>query len=606
MVLVLISVAMAVILSLSFLNAQVTATGMTKNIARHAQAHSVAESGLTMALAYLHTTSHWRTQVHHGTWIKHHAFGGGSFTVIGEDGQDTDGDGTPDGDSDLADDEADPVTLTSIGTVDGVSHTVHAVVTPLPPKKRLLMVVPSASSTSSEDDARRSQFVDWDYQVTLIDDSDSQDTFNNAVADVDVVYIPEYVGSSTVNTKLRDAPIGVVYEENHLNDSFGMATTDGPSYSGYAQINVTDDAHFITETLSIGLTKVLTSPSYDLQYVAGTLAPGAAVLATQTNSDTPVLAALEAGATLTDGTPAAGRRVILPWGDGNFVWSALAPGGLVIVERALEWASQPVIAGQIAHWDLDELTGTTAGDSVGTLDGTYRNGVALGTQGAFMGSTAACFDGANDHVEIPHDSAFLLDEGTFAFWFMTGDTVADQGLLSKDSSGYDTGGHVSIEIDDGSEIEVCLQSLDDSYTTEAYAGTSSETNLVDETSLVLVDGDATRSSLQANTWYHVAFTFGPGGMKLYLNGMLVGSNAYTGGMGSTSGGAGNFEPMALGVSTRVSGDSTLTGWNYPLAGTMDDVYVFNRALTQTEIQKLMHPVDAARGLQYDVRWIDQP
>ena len=68
MLLVLMSVAMAVILSLSFLNAQVTATGMSQNVARRAQAKAIAESGLTMALAYIETNATWRTDMTHGVW----------------------------------------------------------------------------------------------------------------------------------------------------------------------------------------------------------------------------------------------------------------------------------------------------------------------------------------------------------------------------------------------------------------------------------------------------------------------------------------------------------------------------------------------------------
>lgn len=583
MVLVLISVAMAVILSLSFLNAQVTATGMAQNMGRRAQAHALAESGMTMALAYIETTTNWRTQMAHGTWVTDHPFAGGSFTIIGEDGQDTDGDGIPDGDADLADDDADLVTLTSIGTFDGVSQKVHAVVTPRPPKTRLLMVVPNPANLDGEEKARRVQFEDWDYVVTLIGATDTQAAFDNAVANADVVYIPENVASTNVDTKLRNAPVGVISEEANLNDSFGLATADGPSYSGYTQIDVTNNTHFITEPLATGLVQIIASSSVELRYFGGTMAGGVVVLATRSASSTPVLIAVEAGGTLVDSSSAAGRRVSLPWGGNVFNWSQLTPAGLTIARRSLEWASQPAIAGQIAHWDLDETTGTTAGDSVGGMDGIHRNGVTLGQPGAYIGSTGAQFDGANDHVEIPHNNALLLDEGTFAFWFQTGTVSAEQGLISKDSTGYDTGGHMSIRMLNDDHIGVRLQSVDTSYSLKSTGACPS-----------------------VGTWYHVAFTFGPGGMKLYVDGVLVDSDAYTGGMGTTSGGAGNFEPMAFGVLTVVSGDLTLTGWTMPLLGVMDDVYAFSRALAEPEIQQLMQVAGAAGGLSYDVRWNDQP
>jgi hypothetical protein len=54
-------------------------------------------------------------------------FGAGTFSIVGQDGEDADGDGVVDGDGDLVDDPADPVTLTVTAAVDGVTHTVRAV-----------------------------------------------------------------------------------------------------------------------------------------------------------------------------------------------------------------------------------------------------------------------------------------------------------------------------------------------------------------------------------------------------------------------------------------------------------------------------------------------
>src|SRR5204862_759645 len=37
-----------------------------------------------------------------------------------------------------------------------------------------------------------------------------------------------------------------------------------------------------------------------------------------------------------------------------------------------------------------------------------------------------------------------------------------------------------------------------------------------------------RDALRTNEWFHIALVTGPGGMRLFLNGILVGTNAYTG------------------------------------------------------------------------------
>ncbi len=583
LVLVMISVAMAVILSLSFLNAQVTASGVSENVARRARAQAVAESGLDLALAYMNTTTDWRSQRASGTWVTDYAIAGGRVTVIGQDGQDTDGDQVVEGDANFANDLTEPVTLTSMGTFDGVTHVVHAVVTPVPPPKKLLMVVQDPMNLVDYERDPRDQFLDWDYVVTLIAASASQDAIDSAVANNDVAYVTAYFNSPDLNTKLYNAPIGVVSGEGYLDSEFGLATSDGVIYTGSTDINVVDQSHFITETLPIGLVQIVDSTSSELMAMSGSPAAGAALLATQSTSATPVLAVIEVGGTLADTTPAAGRRVGVPWGGAYFSSSELTSAGLTILRRSLEWASEPAIGGQIAHWKLDEVTGTTAGDSVGGFDGIFRNGVGLGQSGAVVGSAAVGYDGANDHIEIGHHDTFLLDQGTFAFWFKTNDVVSSQGLISKDSNGLDTGGHLSIYVDGGNQIEVRLQSTDASYFVESAA-----------------------DSVSADTWYHVAFTFGASGMKLYLNGSLVAVNSYTGGMGTTSGGVGNYEPMALGVLTMESGDLTLSGWNMPLSGVMDEVYAFNLALTSTQIQQLAAAAAASGGVSYDVRWTDQP
>ena len=581
MLLVLMSVAMAVILSLSFLNAQVTATGMSENVARRAQAKALAESGMDMALAYIETTSNWRTQMSEGTWVSSHAYAGGSIKIVGNDGQDTDGNGTIEGDGDLTDDATEPVTLTSTGTFDGVSHTVHAVVTPMPPKRRLLMVVADTTSLDSEEMDRKAQFVDWNYTVTLIGHDETQSAFDAAVANADVAYIPERVYSSSVNTKLTNAPIGVVCEEYRIYYDLSVSTSNGYGYNGETQINVTNTSHYITEVFSAGYNTIVTNSSSELSYISSSLAPGATVLAERRANSSPVLVVIDSGGTLANSSSAAGRRVVLPWGDYYFRWYHLTPMGLLIAQRSLEWASEKSIPNQIAHWDLDEFSGTNASDSVGGFDGTYQNGVTLRNSGAMVGSMAAQFDGSNDHVEIPHNDIFLLDDGTFAFWFKPSSASGEQGLLSKDSNGYDTGGHLRIWLHND-HVHVRLQDDEDSY--EIQSG---------------------GSTVSTNAWCHVAFTFGSGGMKLYVNGTLEDTDSYSGGMGSTSGDIGNFEPMAIGVETHNTGDLTLSGWHLPFSGLIDEVCAFSRALTQTEIQSLMTPAGGS-GLSYDVRWADQP
>ncbi|MCW5698867.1 MAG: hypothetical protein KIT00_03385, partial [Rhodospirillales bacterium] len=109
----------------------------------------------------------------------------------------------------------------------------------------------------------------------------------------------------------------------------------------------------------------------------------------------------------------------------------------------------------VGYWRFEETSGTTATDAASNHDGAYTNGVGLGTDG--IAGNAAEFDGSNDVVLVPHDDAFLLDEGAVHLWFNADDLSGRQGLFSKDASGFGAGGHLSVYLQ-GDDLVVRLQS----------------------------------------------------------------------------------------------------------------------------------------------------
>ena len=225
----------------------------------------------------------------------------------------------------------------------------------------------------------------------------------------------------------------------------------------------------------------------------------------------------------------------------------------------------------VGYWRLGEPSGTTAVD-VGSAanDGTY-NGVTLGQAGALTGdlNTAVRFNGSTDYLEIAHNPSYLLDNGSVQLWFNVDSIGSDQTLFSKDSTGFDTGGHLNIRILASGQLEVRLQS-----TSTGYILTSA-------------------SSVTATAWHHVAFTFGSSGMALYLDGQVVGTDIYTGGLGTSSGGSGNFEPIAIGAGTMTSGNLVVTPLEEFFTGSIDEVAIFGSQLNAETIQDLY-----AAGLQF--------
>ncbi|MEE9597348.1 MAG: choice-of-anchor Q domain-containing protein, partial [Acidiferrobacterales bacterium] len=239
-------------------------------------------------------------------------------------------------------------------------------------------------------------------------------------------------------------------------------------------------------------------------------------------------------------------------------------------------ANVTVIVGLGGHWPLDETSGITAADVAQGNDGTYQNGVTLNQPGACATTgTAVSFDGVNDFVEIAHTPGYLLDEGTVTLWARANSIAALQGLFSKDSTGFDTGGHLTVRIQPGGAVEVRLQD-----TTQSYVVTDP-------------------GSVTTGVWFHVAFSWGSGGMALYVNGTAPTTDPYTGGLGPTSGGIGNLEPIALGAATTVSGDLVVTPTTNHFNGSMDDVRIYDRALTLPEIQTLANCARTVSGTVYE-------
>lgn len=214
--------------------------------------------------------------------------------------------------------------------------------------------------------------------------------------------------------------------------------------------------------------------------------------------------------------------------------------------------------GLIAHWPLDETSGTNADEVVANNDGSYNNDVALNQEGACGSTNSAIYfdgdsDGDEDYVHIPHHPSYLLDEGSVSLWFKADQLGSTIGLFSKDEPYGGTGGHLSITIEN-TEVRFRLQEADN-------------------TPHVVLGG-----SLVVDTWYHVVASWGSAGMKLFINGVQVGSNPYIGG---TTADSGNLLPILLGAHNIFEGG--LSGF---LTGYLDDVRIYNRALNQIEVDDL--------------------
>jgi Tfp pilus assembly protein PilX len=341
LLLLLFALVVGVVLSMGFLQSQATTIGISDNLQKQVRARMIAESGLSVAVANLKANTSWRTDYANGAWVTNQSLCGGTCTVRGEDGTYSAATGTITGDGDLTNNAADSVTLTSIGTYSGVTHTARTTVKcAVSNGNKILLVVPDSTSLGTQGTARKALLVGWGYTVTLISETATQSAVDAALASLvtgttnAAVYIAANCTATNVAAKFKSAAVGVVNEVGLLADDFGITSADATSASA-SSISITNNTHYITNPFSTG-SLTLTSSSQPMWSYGGTLAASGSML----GGTSPGLFTIDSGGILYSGsTYAAGRRVAMPWGGTSFDIATLTANGKTVLKRALEWAA---------------------------------------------------------------------------------------------------------------------------------------------------------------------------------------------------------------------------------------------------------------------------
>jgi hypothetical protein len=177
-------------------------------------------------------------------------------------------------------------------------------------------------------------------------------------------------------------------------------------------------------------------------------------------------------------------------------------------------------------------------------------------QPIFVSQEPRQFDGRSQHVVVPHRPEWLLDQGAVVLDFTADRLNGDQGLISKDAKGFGNGGHLAIWLDEG-KVVARLQDQTSEYVVQSPAKTVGK-------------GVPTR----------LALAFGPGGMKLYVDGKVVGSHAYQGGL------QGNEEPLVIGAQDRRSSPGAADNLEAFFAGTISCLALYDRSLDAPAIAAL--------------------
>jgi concanavalin A-like lectin/glucanase superfamily protein/Big-like domain-containing protein len=203
----------------------------------------------------------------------------------------------------------------------------------------------------------------------------------------------------------------------------------------------------------------------------------------------------------------------------------------------------------LAHWTFDEGAGVTAFDSSANGHNGTIDGAAWTTSGKLNG--ALNFDGSNDFVDVGTWDV-LGSAITLAMWFKADDFgISDARLLTKSTNTAEQDHYFMLSTiqSGGMKLRFRLKTAGTTHTLVANSGT-----------------------LSVGEWIHAAAVYDGSQMRLYKDGVEVGSRSKAGALSTNS-------TVKIRIAQNPNGYGSFDGL-------MDDVRVYNRALTPAEIQQL--------------------
>ncbi|MCP4454158.1 MAG: LamG domain-containing protein, partial [Planctomycetes bacterium] len=221
----------------------------------------------------------------------------------------------------------------------------------------------------------------------------------------------------------------------------------------------------------------------------------------------------------------------------------------------------------VGNWTFDDGAGSTAIDK----SGNGNNGVLMGGPTWIAGTLggALSFDGADDTVEVPHHPVFDMGESiTVAAWINLDNATNYYFIAAKGPSGTagdNYPGNFEFRTTPSAQLELMHQTGEGAVFTSYISD----------------------STVTAGQWVHVAATLVEGGaVEFYIDGQPAGSAAQSGEFGIL-----NEEPIR--IATRKD--------NYSfMGGAIDDLQIYNHALTAEDIQTAMN------GLAFEQAAVDSP
>jgi fibronectin type 3 domain-containing protein len=391
------------------------------------------------------------------------------------------------------------------------------------------------------------------------------------------------MGSATLSWGAATDNVGVVRYDVHRSTTSGftpsatnrVATPAGTSYTDlglaagtyYYKVLAEDAAGNVgapSNQASASVTSDTTAPSAPSGLSA--IASGTTIALSWTASTDDVgVAGYDVHRSTTSGfTPSAANRIAQPTGT-SYADVGLAPGTYfykVIARDAAGNASTPSAqangtvtntqpAGLVAAYGFSEGSGTTTADQSGNGNTGSLSGTTWAARGKYGGALA--FNGISSRVNIPDSTSLHLSTGMTLEGWVNPTALSSWGtVVFKERSGW--------------------------YAGALYANTDTDrpSAHVDTTADHETRGPA---QIPVGSWTHLAATYDGSAIALWVNGSNVASAPASGNIAANTG------PL------RIGGNAV---WGEYFNGLIDEVRVYNRALTATEIQG-----DMTRGITPD-------
>jgi hypothetical protein len=221
-------------------------------------------------------------------------------------------------------------------------------------------------------------------------------------------------------------------------------------------------------------------------------------------------------------------------------------------------------ADMIAHWTFDEDSGQTAYDSAGSNNGTIYGG-ATRVAGKIGG--ALSFNGTSSYVNVPDAPSLRFDQYdsfTIAYWAKPTSMATGCYAISKmrASGEYGVFGYGGGYYSPAGQFSFVTESSRLDYV-----------NLATPTNTAPPDG----------SWYYVTAVYDNTNMKIYVNGELKGTDTFVYDTGLT------VPTQYLCIGARAYDNIR----EHYFSGLIDDVRIYNNALTGSEIQQLYNVPEPA-------------